>query len=78
MRNKRGEEKVRRKKKEVITHAKKEEEGKQQTGRKGREKSRVKKRVGEKFSCGEAQMRKPEGVNDWAGGSWDGNKPFLF
>lgn len=44
MRNKRGEEKVRRKKKEVITHAKKEEEGKQQTGRKGREKSRVKKK----------------------------------
>lgn len=58
------------------------EEGKQQTGRKGREKSWVerekKRELKKKFSCGKTQMRKTERVNDWAGESRDGRKPVVF
>lgn len=38
----------------------------------------LKKRAGEKFSCGKTQMRKTERVNDWAGESWEGRKPVVF
>lgn len=41
----------------------------------GREKE---KRAEEKFSCGKAQMRKTERVNDWAGESRGGRKPVVL
>ncbi|CAB1417697.1 unnamed protein product [Pleuronectes platessa] len=44
----------------------------------GREKEKRKKELKKKFSCGKAQMRKTEGVNDWAGESRERRKPVVF